>query len=210
MRIQFGSPPAAQPPSAGIDAGRPIRQPGRWTSALLVLLAGTICMSIPVSLFILHSVFNPEGYPQSTIGKPPIPWGGIVVMMILSILAHELLHAVLYPDSGLSDSTVFFVQWTRLRFGVYYEGVIPRARWLAMRLLPAVALTFFSVLAYFLLFEWMTFVLETYLITIILTNSLGSGADLVAAAIVLRQVPPDGALHFHRGKAYWLPGAGTG
>jgi hypothetical protein len=51
----------------------------------------------------------------------------------------------------------------------------------------------------------MTFMLETYLIILILTNSLGSGGDLVAAAIVLRQVPPGGALHFHRGRAYWEP-----
>jgi hypothetical protein len=39
---------------------------------------------------------------------------------------------------------------------------------------------------------------------------LGSGGDLVAALIVLRQVPPDGVLNFHRGRAYWLPGGESG
>ena len=208
MRFCFGSPPAA-PPETGAIPGHPIRQPGRWTGSVLAASAGLLCMSVPVSVFILHSAFHPEGYPASTIEKPPIPWGGIVVVMILSVLAHELLHAVLHPDSGLSDSTVFFVQWTRLRFGVYYEGRIPRARWLAMRLLPMAVLTFLPVFFYFLVFPWMTFVLETYLVILILTNSLGSGGDLVAAAIVLRQVPPGGVLHFHRGRAYWEPAEGT-
>jgi hypothetical protein len=205
LRIHLGNPPAATPPEDGTDAGRPIRQPGRWAGAILAMLAGMILVAVPLSLFIIHSVIFPEGYPEATIDKPPIPWAGIVIMLLLSILAHELLHAVLHPDFGLSDTTVFFLNLMKLQFGVYFEGRIPRGRWIAMRLLPMVVLTFLPVLAYFLAFHWMTFVLETYLIIVILANSLGSGGDLVAVLIVLRQVPPGGVLNFHRGRAYWLP-----
>jgi hypothetical protein len=125
-------------------------------------------------------------------------------VFLMGILAHEFLHAVLHPDSGRSDSTILFVDWRKVQFGVYFEGRIPRGRWIVMRLLPLLVLTVLPWIVFYLMYPWMTFTLETYLIILILTNSLGSGGDLVAVAIVLRQVPAGGVLNFHRGRAYWL------
>jgi hypothetical protein len=67
-------------------------------------------------------------------------------------------------------------------------------------------LTILPQIVFLLMYPRLTYAVETYLIILILTNSLGSGGDLVAAFIILRQVPPGGSLNFHRGRAYWLPG----
>jgi hypothetical protein len=117
-----------------------------------------------------------------------------------------MAHALLHPDGGRSDSTVLILNWRKLQFGVYYEGRIPRGRWIIMRLLPLLLLTALPQAGLMLFITGMSFAVETYLIIMILANSLGSGGDLVAALIVLRQVPPGGVLNFHRGRAYWLPG----
>ncbi|MBN1439083.1 MAG: DUF3267 domain-containing protein [Anaerolineales bacterium] len=204
MRIRLGRPPKQAPVAAEADAGRPIRQPGPWTSAVLVLLAGMVLLAGVIALNFVYSELFPDIHPESYDEKN-IPWAGMAVVLILCVLAHELLHALLYPDCGRSDSTVLFVDWKRLGFGVYYEGRIPRARWIVMRLFPLAALTVLALAGIIVLDRWMTFTLESYLWVLILTNSLGSGADLASVFIVLRQVPAPGVLNFHRGRAYWLP-----
>jgi hypothetical protein len=205
LRIQWGSPPARPVSAIETDAGVRIRQPGKWTSAILASLAGIILLSIPVTVSIVYSALVPEGDTGGSFQKEAIPWAGILVFLVLSILAHELLHALLHPDCGRSDSTVLFMGWKKLQFGVYYEGLFPRTRWVAMRLLPFFILTLLPLGVFLLLYNQMTYALETYLIIVMLANSLGSGGDLVAVVIVLLQVPASGALNFHRGRAYWRP-----
>ncbi|MGD0173596.1 MAG: DUF3267 domain-containing protein [Anaerolineales bacterium] len=208
MRIQFGSPPIHPPAAIEADAGLPIRQPGRWKSAILSSLAGMILLSIPVTASIAYSVLFPEGDAGGSFRKEALPWAGMLISFALSIFAHELLHALLHPDFGRSDSTMLFIGWKKLQFGVYYEGRFPRMRWIFMRLLPFLALTILPLAVFLIVYTQMTYALETYLIIVMLTNGLGSGGDLVAAIIVLLQVPVSGALNFYQGRAYWLPAEG--
>ncbi len=207
MRILFDRLPPAADPAAGVDPGQPIRQPGRWTSTVLAALAGLFLLFIPVGLSIAQSVLYREGESNPPRDDHIIPWAGMVLVFFLSILAHEMTHALLHPDGGRSDSTVLILNWKKLQFGVYYEGLIPRGRWIAMRLLPLLLLTALPQAGLMLFYSGMSFAVETYLIIMILANSLGAGGDLVAVLIVLRQVPPGGVLNFHRRRAYWLSGS---
>jgi hypothetical protein len=206
MRILFNGLPCFTEPAAGVDPGRPIRQPGRWASAILAGLAGLIILTGVVIASGVHSYLFPIVDPDPSYSDRVIPWAGMVFFFFGCILAHELLHALVHPDGGRSDSTVLILNWRKLQFGVYYEGRFPRRRWIVMRLLPLLVLTGLALAGLFILWDRMTFTIESYLWILILTNSLGSGGDLVAALIVLRQVPPDGTMNFHRGRAYWLPG----
>jgi hypothetical protein len=208
MRLLFNRLPPSAEPAAGENPGRAIRQPGRWASALLAALAGLFILAGVIAASSARSYFLPVADPDPSyaMANRVIPWAGMLLVFILGVLAHELLHTTQYPDGGRSDSTTLIINWMRLQFGAYYEGRIPRARWIAMRLLPLVAITGLSLLGLFLLWERMTFTIESYFWILILTNSLGSGGDLAAVLIVLRQVPLDGFLNFHRGRAYWLPG----
>lgn len=205
MRLIFGNPPAAVLPVRDEDPGKPFRQPGRWASAVLATLAGMILLAVPVTLSIAYSYLVPDIYPDPSLSNSGIPWAGMILVFFLCILAHELLHALLHPDFGRSDSTVLFINWKRLQFGVYYEGRIPRARWILMRLFPILVLTVLPLTVFLLTFLRMTYAVETYLIIVIITNSLGSGGDLAAVGIVLWQMPASGILNFYRGKAYWKP-----
>ena len=210
MRILLRRPHAVKLTEPDADVGQPIRQPGPWTSAVLVFLAGMVLLAVTIAINVVYFELFPHRYPESTSGSHDIPWAGMAVVFFLCIVIHELLHALLYPDGGRSDSTVLFLDWRRLGFGLYYEGRIPRSRWIAMRLFPMVALTILALTGIFVLDRWMSFALESFIWVLILTNNLGSGADLVAVAIVLRQVPKRGVLNFHRGRAYFLPGDSAG
>jgi hypothetical protein len=206
LRILFTGLPPSTDPAEGVNPGRPIRQPGRRVSAILAALAGMIILFIPLTASIAYSFRFPDINQDPTFQNHVIPWGGMAIVFVLCIAAHELLHALLHPDGGRSDATVLILNWRKLKFGAYFEGRIPRDRWIVMRLLPILVLTILPQIVFLLMYPRLTYAVETYLIILILTNSLGSGGDLVAAFIILRQVPPGGSLNFHRGRAYWLPG----
>jgi hypothetical protein len=205
MRIQWESPPASPAPVAETQIGRPIRQPGKWPSAILSSLAGLVLLTIPaVGLMVysfLHERLNEFLTAPDNVGM----WIALFLAFFLCIPVHELLHAALYPDFARSDSTVLFVAWRKLQFGVYYEGCISRTRWLAMRLFPILGLTILPLIVWMAVIDGLTTASQTFLIVLVITNSMGSGGDLVAALLVFLQVPASGLLNFYRGKAYWKP-----
>jgi hypothetical protein len=201
MKILFGEPPKRAVLPEDTDAGRPIRQPGRWAGVLLASMAGAVVFFVSLALLIAVGELLPAG---ASHPRGPIPWAGMLVAFFLCVLAHEGLHILLHPDSGRTDATILFIEWRKLQFGAYYEGRFPRARWIAMRLLPMAVVTVLPLTALLLLRAWMTFSLESYLWVLLLPNSLASGADPAAVLIVLRQAPPGGDLNFHRGRAYWF------
>jgi hypothetical protein len=205
MRIQWGSPPVTPAPVEEIQIGRSIRQPGKWVSTILASLAGFILLAIPVLGLMVYSFLHERPQEVLSAGDGAGMWIAVFLAFFLCIPVHELLHAVLYPDFGRSDSTVLFVAWRKLQFGVYYEGCISRTRWLAMRLFPILGLTILPLIAWLAAIDGLTTSLETFLMVLVITNSVGSGGDLVAALIVLLQVPATGMLNFYRGRAYWMP-----
>lgn len=208
LRILWGIPPPLPAPGEEIQNGRSIRQPGKMASAILASLAGLVLLAVPsVGLMVLSFL---QERPQEflTMGDGVGTWIAIFLAFFLCIPVHELLHAVLYPDFGRSDSTVLFVAWRKMQFGVYYEGCISRTRWLAIRLFPILVLTVLPLIVWMAAIHGLTTASETFLMVLVITNSLGSGGDLVAAAIVLLQVPASGVLNFYRGRAYWKPAGG--
>ena len=47
--------------------------------------------------------------------------------------------------------------------------------------------------------------LEVGLTVLMAVNALGSGGDVIAAVLVVAQVPPGACLCFRAGRAYWRP-----
>jgi hypothetical protein len=205
MRIQWGSPPASPAPVEEIQSGRPIRQPGKWASAILASLAGLFLLAIPAVVLVGFSFFHPDVKSSSSGNMDAGEWIAVLLAFFLCIAVHELLHAALYPDFGRSDSTVLFVAWRKLQFGVYYEGIISRTRWLALRLFPILGLTILPLLVWLAAYDRLSNAGEAFMWVLVITNSLGYGGDLVAALIVMLQVPATGTLNFYRGRAYWKP-----
>ena len=81
-----------------------------------------------------------------------------------------------------------------------------RRRWLGMRLAPFIVLSLLPacVVALLQLYPWMPDV-QVGLQVMMLLNALGSGGDILAAVLVLRQVPATAQMCFESGRAYWRP-----
>lgn len=206
MRIQWGSLPEVPEPQPVGAAWQPIHGPSQRWGYVLAVLTGLLLTFVLLTGIILFALSATPG-PEPVAALPtPSPWVIVLLTMVLSVPAHELLHLVWHPRFGLSSGSVIVVWLRRLRFGVYYEGEMSRTRWLLMRITPFVVLSLLPTLL-FILFPnaaW-GFRLETSLAILLLVNGLGSGGDVVAMLVILFQIPAAARLGFFRGRAYWQP-----
>lgn len=175
---------------------------GRWG----YLWAGATGLLVAAALFsviILVALRRGGGSPATPTANDPFPWAAILTAPLLALLAHEALHLVWHPDHGLSSRSVVLLWPRRLRFGVYYAGCLSRGRWLLMRLAPLFFLALLPAVPLALGGTSLSYAWETFLLLLIVVNSVGSGGDLVAAWLVGRRVPAGAYLCFCNGRAYY-------
>jgi hypothetical protein len=206
VRLQGGDMPREEETSPEALGWRAIRSPsarlGYGLAALVgLVLLGGLCAGLGTWSW---AVGKRGG--MATAGDVASPWVVVLIVLAVFIPLHELLHLLGQPGWGWSSRSVVALWPAKLRFGVYYEGCMSRRRWLAMRLAPLMLLSVLPacVLALLQVHPWSPEV-EIGLQVLMVVNALGSGGDVVAALLVVAQVPPAACLCFRAGRAYWRP-----
>jgi len=207
MRLQLGERVEKKEPSTPPEGWQAIEsrilKGGYWLAALIGL---AVMIGLWVVLGIWESAVGNRGG-LATAEMSQYPWVIMAVILILFIPLHESIHLLGQPGWGFSERSVVVLWPAKLRFGVYYEGVMSRRRWLAMRLAPLVILSLLpTVILALLQFFNLMVDLELSLSILMILNSLGSGADILAVLAVLFQVPRRGRLCFQDGRGYWREG----
>jgi hypothetical protein len=115
-----------------------------------------------------------------------IDYASLIVATTIVVFFHELAHAATFTwgrDRGRRVECAFQKYRPHLR----YHGAVSRSRYIAVLLAPLVALTLLPIVA--------SVALSLHsgdLVVISLLNALVSGGDVLAAALVLLQVPANG------------------
>lgn len=206
MRLQWGEVPASESESPKQQDWRPIASPsGRkvyWLAAIAgLVLNGGLCTGLSAWSW---AVADRGG--MATAGDSEATWISVLVVLATFIPLHELFHLLGQPGWGMSSRSVLALWPAKLRLGVYYEGCMSRQRWLGMRLAPLVALSLLPAMAVaFLQLHPSMAAVEVGLQVMMVVNALGSGGDVLAAMLVLRQVPATARVCFESGRAYWRP-----
>jgi hypothetical protein len=178
-----------------------IAQPKPAVALGISILAGLALPFLPFLLLSLQAWLLPRAQAPQT---ETIPWWTLFPVLFVSVVMHELLHLLLHPGGGLSPQSLVLLWPRKLQLGVYYEGFMPRTRWLAMRLAPLVGLTAVPTLVLLVAYPYeISFFWRQFAVMVILVNSLGAGGDLVASVLVARQVPRDGEVGNWNGRACW-------
>ncbi|TET51532.1 MAG: DUF3267 domain-containing protein [Anaerolineales bacterium] len=204
MRLCFGDLPQRQQELVQPEAWQRIRSPGSRLGYLLAALIGLMFPNLLCSWLLLVSAVAARSGSDAASVAGPMPWGAVIVALLVFVPLHELLHALWHPKGGLTPETILVVWPAKLRFGVYYDGCLTRRRWLLMRLAPLVLLCGIPA-GLLALFRYLPAPLAAHIFlqVLMLVNGIGSGGDIVAAATVLLQVPAAAHICFHEGKAYW-------
>jgi hypothetical protein len=125
-----------------------------------------------------------------------------LLALALLIPVHELMHALVVPGS-LASAHLVLGFWPRsLLAYVHYEQELARSRFLLVALTPLLVLSAVS-----LALLWCFPTLQSFWLVFGLANALGSGGDLLAAGLVLAQVPRGARVRNLGWSTYWRPSA---
>ena len=204
MRIQWSDPPKpAQPADVPAD-WHTVNGPTASKAFKLAALVGMVLLVILCIALGNWAAYASEKGRMAIASDMVYPWLAPAIVLIMFIPLHELIHLLGHPGWGLTDNSILTIWLAKLRFGVYYEGRMSRRRWLAMRLAPFIMLCLLPALIVACMQTGPSNPdVQVGLVVMMMVNALGSGGDLIAVALVLRQVPASAVLHFRDGHAYW-------
>jgi hypothetical protein len=140
------------------------------------VIAGAVLCIAAFALWILAVPFHPVRIDYATL----------IIAAAIVLFFHELAHAATFTwgrDRGRRVEVV----WQKYRPHLRYHGAVSRARYIAVLLAPLFAITLLPVVASVALS-----LRSGDLVVISLMNALVSGGDILAAALVLLQVPANG------------------
>jgi hypothetical protein len=173
-----------------------LREPGTTRVMLTAIPLGALMSGVLTLVWIL---FVPLDLPGDSLSFTITLPGLLLAFLLLTgfALLHEFLHAVPAVIAG-SSSSVIIGFWPRY-FAPYfaYLGALPRNVQLACGVAPLLGLTmlpFGIALVFPAVAVWMA--------ALSVVNVLGSAADMVMLALILRQVP-SGAFVRNQGRFTW-------
>jgi hypothetical protein len=132
--------------------------------------------------------------PLSNIKNAPIAF----VIMLGVVPIHELLHLVCLPGFGLGEKSIVGF-WSKMFVPyVYYDGILPRNRFMLICACPAIVLSAIPVLVSFIKPN-----IPVIIVAVSYLNCLVCGIDLVSIFLVLKQIPSDAVVRLNGFRGYW-------
>lgn len=142
---------------------------------------------------------------------PPFPesdsrWAGIGLLIVLLtfIPVHEFLHAFAAPGWGLSDKTAIGLWPQKLVFYAHYDGALSRNRFLLVFATPFFVL---SVLPIFMAAIMARLTgdgtVSLILQGLVFLNGLAACGDILAIAMIMKQVPPTALVRNQGWNTFW-------
>jgi hypothetical protein len=198
MRFHIGAPPSSTDFAPDID-WRPLVEP---SPCLLQVVA------LPIGLLVSGGVAWCWAQLLDTRlnFSSPAALLRFVLLLVLAfpllVVVHELVHAAIHPHMGRSPATIVGMWPTRMVFFAHYDGVLSRTRFLAIFVMPVLALTFVPLALWAILCPAAPTV-GWLLAWCGIWNALFSCGDLVGMVLVLAQVPGGATVRNQGWKTYW-------
>lgn len=179
-------------PYAYDRAWNQLREPEGDVAQVFALVAGaTLCVAVLVS-WLLFAPFKPIRIDYVTFA----------VAIVIVLFLHELAHALAFTLRR-GHSLRVECEWRRRRLQFRYEGMVSRNHYVAVLAAPLAAVSFIPVAASAIATSG-----SGDLVLISMLNALVSGGDVVAALMVVLQVPA-GALVRRQGDVVLWKGRGS-
>lgn len=194
MKFHYGEVPQEQdfaPEAEGWAAVPELsankKQVGGFPMLLLLLLGTTTVVRL----------ISPNGF------YPPNLWIGLLVLL-LTPLVHELVHALFTPGLGLTEKTVVGAWPQRLQVYAYYSEALSLRRFSVVELAPLLVLTVLPVLLIVLLGQMGSDAgLLSTLGFVAFINAALSYSDITSLLGVRRGIPASASVRFNGAQLFW-------
>jgi hypothetical protein len=190
MRLKIGRiPEMAEAPAE--DGWLKLREPPMWVvTSVISLPIGLVLAFIAAVLVIRYTEITTEG----------LTGAGLIAVYVVTIAVHELIHASINPDRGLSERTTLGFWPSRLTFYVHYEGTRSKRNHMLCLLAPFLLLSVLLFVASHY-FGWSSWIPGA----VIILNAAVSSADVFNFFITMFGVPNSSQLRNRGWDTYWRP-----
>ena len=168
---------------------RQVSEPDGDVAQVCALAAGAILCLAALVCWLLFAPFRPVRVDYVTIAAA----------LAIVVVVHELTHAVAFT-CGRRRSLRVELHWRKYTPQLRYQGAVSRTHYVVVLAAPFVVVSLGAVA-----FSALLSIGSGDLVLISLLNALVSGADLVAATLVLGQVPAEALVRRHGDLVLWKP-----
>lgn len=156
--------------------------------------------AIPVTVLVALTIqlgFWLVGVDVSPLSKlKNIPIALVIVLGIIPM--HELLHFFCLPNFGLNRKSIIGFWPSRLVPYVYYNGALPRNRYILILVCPFVVISVIPLLSSVFKPD-----LPILIVAVSYLNSLFCGGDLMGLLLLVRQVPSNTLVRNNGYHTFW-------
>jgi hypothetical protein len=177
----------------------PLKEPKNLISAILLSIPLMISNAL-ISLGIIN-IFSTISLKEFGLTSDSISLTininlGIIFLLVLLVLLHEILHLIFIPNFIKSEKTL--IGFTLFGGFVTTEEEISKSRYILITATPFIIISIILplILSFFGL-------LTSSLKFLILLNSIASSVDILNLLIILKQVPKKGTIKSNGPKTYW-------
>ena len=189
MRFHFGAIPTS--PDFTPDASwKSVREPRPWLVQFIALPIGIVTAALMAVLWLTITPFR-----IATFTLTPVSF---LIFALGIAVVHELAHAVVHPAAGCSPQSIIGF-WPKCgAFYAHYDGELSRNRFLTIALMPWFVITILPLLvsaALQIASGWLAFISSF--------NALIACGDVLAAGLVLLQIPANATVRNQGWRTYW-------
>lgn len=177
----------------------PLKEPKNLISAILLSIPLMISNAL-ISLGVIN-IFSTISLKEFGLTSDSISLTininlGIIFLLVLLVLLHEILHLIFIPNIIKSEKTL--IGFTLFGGFVTTEEEISKSRYILITATPFIIISI--ILPLMLSFFGL---LTSSLKFLILLNSIASSVDILNLLIILKQVPKKGIIKSNGPKTYW-------
>jgi len=184
-------PVVASAPYAYDTAWNQVREPDSGLLQILALVTGAaLCVAVLVGWMLL-APFRPIRIDYATFA----------VAALIVLVAHELAHAVAFTLKRGADLRVGCAL-RKGRLSMRYEGAVTRNHYVLVLIAPLLAVSLLPVAV-----ASLVSIASGDVVLISMLNALTCGSDVIAAMLVVVQVPPGALMRRQGDTVLWKPPA---
>ena len=189
MRFRFGPIPTEEAFYSRKEQWNKCQEPSAWVVTWLISIPLSVLLAL---LFLVWVLWLTEiSFTRMTIV-------GFIVVSLLVIFVHEIIHAFVHPDKGITNKTILGFWPSYMIFYAHYCGVRTKENFVVGLLAPFLILSVMPAV-----FSSMVGVEFWWLGLVIVLNASFSSIDLFGAIYIQLSVPKNSDVCNQGWSTYW-------
>ena len=204
MRFRYGSIPEDDVFDPEVQGWSDLREPSPLMVNVLAIPIGILLLIVTGYAISIAWPGGIQAIIQGVLEQSSMnPFLVSLVVVLISLPAHELVHLFVHPEFGRSDKSIFGLWLSRGIFYAHYDGAVTRNRFLSILAAPYLVLAWPPVIVIALFGISLPIEYVVILVLVAMVNCVLPAGDVLGFSLLVSQVPSSACVKNKGWKSYW-------